>query len=125
MSSRILPILAGVVMAATASSAFAFDVMASSPMAMRTHATHQAAVIEVVPANAVVDVTRCYRGWCEATYAGQTGYIHAPILVSAASSADVGPITTVLTLPFTAVGGVLSASAPIVATTREPAVTRY
>ncbi len=56
MSSSILPILAGVAMAATASSAFAFDVMASSPMAMRTHATHQAAVIEVVPANAVIDV---------------------------------------------------------------------
>ena len=72
MSSSILPILAGVAMATTASSAFAFDVMASSPMAMRTHATHQAAVIEVVPAKAMIDVTRCYRGWCEATYAGQT-----------------------------------------------------
>ena len=125
MSSSILPILAGVAMAATASSAFAFDVMASSPMAMRTHTTHQAAVIEVVPANAVIDVTRCYRGWCEASYAGQMGYVHAPILVSAAApSADAGPMT-VLTLPFTAVGGVLSASAPIVATTHEPVVTRY
>ena len=93
MSSSILPILAGVAMAATASSAFAFDVMASSPMAMRTHATHQASVIEVVPANAVIDVTRCYRGWCEATYAGQTGFVHAPILVSAAApSADAGPM---------------------------------
>lgn len=125
MSSMILPILAGAAMAATASSAFAFDVMASSPMAMRTHATHQAAVIEVVPANAVFDVARCYHGWCEATYAGQTGFVHAPILVSATSSADTDPIATVLTLPFTAVGGVLNASAPIVATTREPVVTRY
>lgn len=125
MSSRILPILAGAALAATTSSAFAFDVMASHPMAMRTHAMHQAAVIEVVPANAVFDVARCAHGWCEATYAGQTGYIHAPILVSATSSAETGPITTVLTLPFTAVGGVFNASAPIIATPSQPAVTRY
>ena len=38
MSSRFLPILAGVAMAATASSAFAFDAMVTAPTALRlTH----------------------------------------------------------------------------------------
>ncbi|MGO9392072.1 SH3 domain-containing protein [Rhodoblastus sp.] len=118
MSSRLLPVLAGVAMAATASSAFAFGAMVSAPTALRTHATHRAAVIEVVPANGVVDMARCYRGWCEAAYGGQMGYVHTPLLVSATPSTDVGPIGTVLTLPFTVVGGVLGAPAPIVAGTR-------
>ncbi len=118
MSSRLLPILAGVAMAATASSAFAFGAMVIAPTAMRTHATHRAAVIEVVPPNAVIDMARCYRGWCEAAYAGQTGYVHTPLLVSATPSGDVGPIGTALTLPFTVFGGVLGAPAPIVAGSR-------
>ncbi len=122
MSSRLLPILAGAAIAATASSAFAFDAMVSAPTALRTHASHRAGVIEVIPANAVIDMARCYRGWCEATYAGQTGYVYTPVLVSTepVSSADVGPIG-VLTAPVTVVGGVLGAAAPPPA----PVVARY
>ncbi len=115
MSNRLLPMLAGVAMAAAASSAFAFGAMVTAATPLRTHAAHRAAVIEVVPANAVVDMARCYRGWCEAAYAGQMGYVHTPILISATTSAEGGPIGTVLTLPFTVVGGILGSPAPIVA----------
>jgi uncharacterized protein YraI len=116
MSSRLLPILAGVAMTATASSAFAFGAMVSAPTALRTHATQRASVIEVLPANTVVDMARCYRGWCEAAYAGQTGYVHAPLLVSAPGSFnDTGPFG-LLGLPFAAAGGVVGGvTAPIIA----------
>ena len=121
MSSRFLPIFAGVAVAATASSAFAFDAMVTAPTALRTHASHRAAVIEVIPANAVIDMAHCYRGWCEAAYAGQMGYVYTPVLVSGepVSSADEGPIE-LLTAPVTVVGEVFGASA-----TSAPVVARY
>ena len=122
MSSRFLPIFAGVAMAATASAAFAFDAMVTSPTALRAHASHRAAVIEVIPANAVIDMAHCYRGWCEAAYAGQMGYVYTPVLVSGepVSPADEGPIE-LLTAPATVVGGVFGAVAPVSA----PVVARY
>ena len=122
MSSRFLPIFAGVAMAATASAAFAFDAMVTAPTALRTHASHRAAVIEVIPANAVIDMAHCYRGWCEAAYAGQMGYVYTPVLVSGepVSPADEGPME-VLTAPATLVGGVFGAVAPA----PTPVVARY
>ncbi len=122
MSSRFLPIFAGVAMAATVSAVFAFDAMVTAPTALRTQASHRAAVIEVIPANAVIDMAHCYRGWCEAAYAGQMGYVYTPVLVSGepVSPADEGPIE-LLTAPATVVGGVFGAVAPASA----PVVARY
>jgi uncharacterized protein YraI len=120
MVSRFVPFLAGVAMVATVGPAFAFDAMVSAPTALRTHASRRAAVIEVIPARAIIDMERCVHGWCEATYAGQVGYVYTPVLVSAApvSPADEGPFG-LLTAPFTATGAVLGGIAespgPVVA----------
>ena len=115
MSSRLLSALAGVAIMATTSSAFAFSAVVVKPTALRTHAAQGAAVIDVVPPNTEFDMSRCNRGWCEAAYAGQVGYIHAPLLVSAPSDTfhDAGPFG-LLALPFDAAGGVVGAvTAPI------------
>ncbi len=82
MSLRFIPIVVGVAMATTGGSAFAFDALVTAPTPMRVHASHRAAVIEVVPPNAVIDMLRCDRGWCEAAYAGQTGYVYTPLIIS-------------------------------------------
>ena len=114
MLFRFVPVLAGVAMAAAGSSAFAFDAMVVAPTALRTHASHRAAVIEVVPAHAVIDMARCSRGWCEAGYGGQMGYVYTPVLVSGepVSSTDLGPMD-LLTAPIAATGAVLGAAAEV------------
>ncbi len=111
MLSRFVPVLAGVAMAATAGSAFAFDAMVSAPTALRTHASPRAALIEVIPARAVINMERCVRGWCEAAYAGQVGYVYTPVLVSgwAGSPGMEGPwdvLTAPITVPIAATGAV-------------------
>ena len=63
MSSRYIPVVLSVGMAVTAGSASAFDAMVTVPAQLRTHASHRATVIEVIPANAVIDMVRCNRGW--------------------------------------------------------------
>ncbi len=112
MLSRFVPVLAGVAMAATAGSAFAFDAMVSAPTALRTHASPRAALIEVIPARAVINMERCVRGWCEAAYAGQMGYVYTPVLVGtwSGSPAVEGPwdvLTAPITVPIAATGAVL------------------
>jgi SH3-like domain-containing protein len=69
-------------MAVTAGSASAFDAMVIVPAQLRTHGSHRATVIEVIPANAAIDMVRCNRGWCEAAYAGQTGHVYTPHIIS-------------------------------------------
>ncbi len=81
MSLRFIPVLVGVAMVAP-NSAFAFDAMVTAATPMRVHASHRATVIEVIPADAVIDMLRCDRGWCEAAYAGQTGYVYTPLIIS-------------------------------------------
>ena len=83
MLSKFVPALAGVAMAATVGSAFAFDAEIVAPKALRTHPSPRAAVIMVIPAQSVINMERCVRGWCEAAYAGQLGYVYTPVLVSA------------------------------------------
>jgi hypothetical protein len=61
MVSRFVPVLAGVAMAAAASSALAFDAMVSAPTALRTRASPRAAAIGVIPARAIIDMERCVR----------------------------------------------------------------
>jgi len=106
---KLVPILVGTIIAATAGSAFAFDAMVNAPTALRTRASHRAAVIEVIPAKAVIDMARCVRGWCEAAYDGQMGYVYTPVLLSTepVSSGGVDPLG-LLTAPVGVVGGVLS-----------------
>jgi uncharacterized protein YraI len=108
MLSKFVPVLAGVAMAAATTSAFAFDAMVSAPTALRTYASPRAAVIEVIPARAVINMERCVRGWCEASYAGQVGYVYTPVLVSGGpvSPTDEGPFG-LLTAPFAVTGAVL------------------
>ena len=74
MLTKFVPALAGVVMAATVGSAFAFDAEIVAPKALRTRPSPRAAVIMVIPAQSVINMERCVRGWCEAAYAGQLGY---------------------------------------------------
>ncbi|MGA8170985.1 MAG: SH3 domain-containing protein [Methylocystis sp.] len=110
MLSRFIPVLAGAAILATAGSAFAFDAMVTAPTAMRTHASPRAAVIEVIPARAVIDMTRCAHGWCEAAYAGQMGYVHTPVLVSAGpTSAYGGGPMGMVTAPISEMGTVVGA----------------
>ena len=95
MLSKFVPALAGVAMAATVGSAFAFDAEIVAPKALRTHPSPRAAVITVIPAQSVINMERCVRGWCEAAYAGQVGFVYTPVLVSAGPAApspiDQGP----------------------------------
>ena len=112
MLSKFVPVLAGVALAATAGSAFAFDAMVSAPTALRTHASPRAALIEVIPARAVINMERCVRGWCEAAHAGQMGYVYTPVLVGtwSGSPAVEGPwdvLTAPITVPIAATGAVL------------------
>ncbi len=111
MLSKFVPVLAGVAMAAATTSAFAFDAQVTAPTALRTHASPRAAVIGVIPARAVINMERCVRGWCEAAYAGQMGYVYTPVLVSAGPVAPTyeGPVDMLLapiTVPIAATGAV-------------------
>ena len=83
MLSRFVPVLAGVAMAASVGAAFAFNAEVVAPKALRTRPSPKAAVITVIPAQSVINMERCVRGWCEAAYAGQLGYVYTPVLVSA------------------------------------------
>jgi len=126
MLSRFIPVLAGAAMAATVGPAFAFDAIVSAPKALHTHPWHHAAVIGVIPANAVIDIAHCNRGWCEAAYAGQLGYVYTPVLVSGAPVAPAyyGPVE-VVTAPVAWFGGVFAPPAPAPAPVPEPVVARY
>jgi hypothetical protein len=114
MLSKFVPALAGVAMAATVGSAFAFDAEIVAPKALRTHPSPRAAVITVIPAQSVINMERCVRGWCEAAYAGQLGYVYTPVLVSAtppgspAGEGPLGPLTAPLAVPFEATGAVFN-----------------
>jgi len=111
MSSKFLPVLAGVTVMACATSAFAFEAQVTKPTPLRTHAYRGAAIIEVIPANTVIDMAKCVRGWCEAVYADKIGYVHTPVLLSTEPiPAYVGPEDVIL-VPFTAIGVV---TAPVV-----------
>ena len=109
MLTKFVPALAGVAMAATVGSAFAFDAEIVAPKALRTRPSPRAAVIMVIPAQSVINMERCVRGWCEAAYAGQLGYVYTPVLVSATppgSPGLEGPMG-ILGAPIEATGAVL------------------
>ena len=116
MVSRFVPALAGVAMLASVGSALAFDAEIVAPKALRTRPSPRAAVMTVIPPGAVIDMERCARGWCEAAYAGQVGFVYTPVLVSTGPAAPTGEgplgiLTAPLTLPFEATGAVLNGAA--------------
>ena len=117
MLSRFIAALAGAAMAASVGSAFAFDAQIVAPKALRTHPSPRAAVITVIPARAVINMERCVRGWCEAAYAGQLGFVYTPVLVSATppgSPVDEGPLGILaapITLPLAATGAAFGGAA--------------
>ena len=87
MSSRFLSVLAGVALAASATSAFAFDAVISAPKALHVHPWHRSAVIEVLPATAAINIIGCRHGWCQATAAnGVTGFVYTPVVVGVPAS---------------------------------------
>ena len=84
MSRRFLTVLAGVALAASATSAFAFDAILSSPKALHTHPWHRSAVIEVLAPTTVINIVGCRHGRCQAAAPnGVVGFVHTPVLVGA------------------------------------------
>jgi SH3-like domain-containing protein len=85
MSSKFLSVLAGVALAASATSAFAFEAVLSSPKALHTHPWHRSGVIEVLGPATVINITGCRHGWCQAQAPnGPVGFVYTPVLVGAA-----------------------------------------
>jgi hypothetical protein len=119
MSPKSFSIFAGLAIAAIATSAFAFDAQVTRATPLRTHASPRAGVIGIVPANAIIDMERCVRGWCEASYDGRMGYVYTPILMNGEpASPNITPfdvITAPVTVPVAVVGGVVGAAADAIA----------
>ena len=85
MSSKFLSVLAGVALAASATSAFAFEAVLSSTKALHTHPWHRSGVIEVLPPTSVVNIVGARRGWAQVQTAdGHVGFLYTPVLVGAA-----------------------------------------
>jgi hypothetical protein len=51
--------------------------MTGAPVAMRAAPTGKAGIVQRVPQNAQVDVGKCARDWCRASWRGRSGYIPA------------------------------------------------
>jgi hypothetical protein len=109
MSPKFLSVLAGVALAASATSAFAFEAVLSSTKALHTHPWHRSAVIEVLAPTTVINITGCRHGWCQAQAPnGPVGFVHTPVLVGAAPApgwwwgwgAWSGPVVPVAAAPF-------------------------
>jgi hypothetical protein len=84
MSSKFLSVLAGVALAASATSAFAFEAVLSSTKALHTHPWHRSAVIEVLAPTTVINITGCRHGWCQAAAPnGVLGFVYTPVLLGA------------------------------------------
>ncbi len=82
MSSRFLSLVAGVALAASATSAFAFEAVLSAPKPLHVHPWHRSAVIEVIGPATVIDITGCRNGWCQAAAPnGALGFVYAPVVV--------------------------------------------
>jgi len=131
MALRFLSVLAGVALAATATSAFAFDAVLASAKGLHTHPWHHSHVIEVLPPGAAVNIIAARHGWAEVqTPGGVVGFVHTPILAGAVPAPGwwwgwgawnvvdpVAPVVGVVATPFDLLGGLFApAPAPVVAT---------
>jgi hypothetical protein len=52
-----------------------------APVAMRAGPTGKAGVVERIPQSAEIEVLKCDRGWCRASWRGRFGYIPAEEVV--------------------------------------------
>jgi hypothetical protein len=112
MSSRFLSVVTGVALAASVTSAFAFDAVLSRPKGLHVQPCHHSAVIEVLPATAVINIIGCRYGWCQATAPnGATGFVHTPVLLGAVPAPE--PVAPVAAPAPVAAAPV--AAAPVVA----------
>jgi len=92
MPSRFVSVMAGVALAAGATSAFAFDAVLASPKGLHVQPCYRSAVVEVLPAAATVNIIGCRYGWCQATAPnGATGFVHTTALIDAAAAPVAAP----------------------------------
>lgn len=52
-----------------------------APVAMRTRPAGRARIVQHIPRTAEIDVVRCARGWCRASWRGRFGYVPADSVV--------------------------------------------
>jgi hypothetical protein len=55
--------------------------MTGAPVTMRAGPTAKAGVVQRIPGSAEIDVVKCARGWCRASWRGRFGYIPAEAVV--------------------------------------------
>jgi hypothetical protein len=55
--------------------------MTGAPAAMRAGPSGRAAVVQRVPQRAEIDLERCARAWCRASWRGRFGYIPEEVVV--------------------------------------------
>src|SRR5215475_12582797 len=79
---RILRLCLGLVISmALISPALAELAMTGAPVAMRAGPTGKAGVVQRVPQSAEIDMEKCVRDWCRASWRGQFGYVPAEAVV--------------------------------------------
>jgi hypothetical protein len=79
---RIAPLcLAFSVSVALVAPAMAELAMTGAPVVMRARPTGKAGVVQRIPASAEIELIRCARGWCHASWRGLFGYIRSEAVV--------------------------------------------
>ena len=54
----------------------------TAPVAMRAAPTGKAGLVQRVPGSAEIDVGKCARGWCRASWRGKFGYVRSEAVVA-------------------------------------------
>ena len=70
-----------VVSLALAAPAMAELAMTGAPVTMRARPAGKAVVVQNIPRTAEIEIVRCARGWCHASWRGRFGYIPAEAVV--------------------------------------------
>jgi len=55
--------------------------MTGAPVTMRDGPTGKAGIVQRIPASAEIELIRCARGWCHASWRGRFGYIPSEAVV--------------------------------------------
>jgi hypothetical protein len=64
-----------------AAPSFANLAMTGAPVTMHAAPSGKSRIVQHIPANAEIDVSRCSRGWCYASWRNVFGYIPAEVVV--------------------------------------------
>jgi len=79
---RIAPLCLGLGVSVLAvAPALAELAMTGAPVAMRARPSGRAGVVQRIPASAEIELIRCARGWCHASWRGRFGYIPSAAVV--------------------------------------------